>query len=67
MGTAANATHREQWNKGKIVDAVQMWNKTAGLKAEDFLFPSRSHDSPHLGTRQYGRTLERWESRSMMP
>ncbi len=141
MGTAANATHREPWNKGKIVgqkapfklkdiwalrvrlqmenrvrelalfnlgidsklrgcdlvalkvrdvchgdqvasravvmqhktqrpvqfevtqaarDAVQKWIKTAGLRSDDFLFPSRIHDSPHLGTRQYARILEGW-------
>ena len=33
-------------------DALQAWIKLAGLKSEDFLFPSRLHDSPHLGTRQ---------------
>ena len=33
-------------------DAVQAWIKVAGLKSEDFLFSSRLHDSPHLGTRQ---------------
>jgi len=141
MGTTANATHREPWNKGKIVgqkapfklkdiwalrvrlqmenrvrelalfnlgvdsklrgcdlvalkvrdvchgdqvasravvmqhktqrpvqfeitpaarDAVQKWIKTAGLKSDDFLFPSRIHDSPHLGTREYARILEGW-------
>jgi integrase len=26
----------------------------------DFLFPSRLHDSPHLGTRQYARILGHW-------
>jgi integrase len=41
-------------------DAVQKWIKQAGLKADDFVFPSRIHDSPHLGTRQYARILERW-------
>lgn len=41
-------------------DALQKWIKTAGLKSENFLFPSRLHDSPHLGTRQYARILERW-------
>lgn len=141
MGTAANATHREPWNKGKIVgqkapfkpkeiwalrvrlqmegrvrelalfnlgidsklrgcdlvalkvrdvchgdqmatraivmqhktqrpvqfeitqatrDALQAWIRQAGLKPEDFLFPSRLHDSPHLGTRQYARILGHW-------
>ena len=34
-------------------DAVQRWIKQAGLRSEDFLFPSRMHRSPHLGTRQY--------------
>lgn len=38
-------------------DALQAWIKQAGLKPEDFLFPSRLHESPHLGTRQYGRLL----------
>ena len=39
-------------------DAVQKWIKQAGLRSEDFVFPSRIHDSPHLGTRQYARILE---------
>jgi len=41
-------------------DAVQAWIKHAGLKPEDFLFPSRLHNSPHLGTRQYTRILGGW-------
>ncbi|WP_246099564.1 tyrosine-type recombinase/integrase [Methylibium rhizosphaerae] len=41
-------------------DAVQAWIQLAGLKPEDFLFPSRLHDSPHLGTRQYARILGHW-------
>ena len=32
----------------------------AALKPEDLLFPSRPHNSPHLGTRQYARTLGHW-------
>jgi len=28
--------------------------------SDDFLFPSRIHGSPHLGTRQYARILEGW-------
>jgi len=39
---------------------VQAWIKQAGLRAEDYLFPGRIHDSPHLGTRQYARILEGW-------
>jgi hypothetical protein len=41
-------------------DAVQKWIKQAKLKSDDFVFPSRIHDSPHLGTRQYARILEHW-------
>jgi integrase len=41
-------------------EAVQKWIKQSGLKSDDFLFPSRMHDSPHLGTRQYARILEGW-------
>ena len=41
-------------------DAVQQWIKQGGLRSEDFLFPSRIHRSPHLGTRQYARILEGW-------
>ena len=41
-------------------DAGQAWIKQAELKSEDYLFPSRIHDSPHLGTRQDARILEGW-------
>ena len=41
-------------------DAVQKWIKQAGLRSDDLVFPSRIHDSPHLGTRQYARILEGW-------
>jgi integrase len=41
-------------------EALQACIKQAGLKVEDFLFPSRLHDSPHLGTRQYARILGHW-------
>jgi integrase len=33
-------------------EALQAWIKQSALKSEDFLFPSRLRDSPHLGTRQ---------------
>ena len=39
---------------------MQAWIKPAGPKQGDFLFPSRLHDSPHLGTRQYARILWHW-------
>ncbi len=41
-------------------DAIQAWIKHAGLKPDNFLFPSRIHDAPHLGTRQYARILGHW-------
>ena len=39
---------------------MQKWIKTAGLKSDDVLFPSRIHESPHLGTCQYARLLAGW-------
>lgn len=41
-------------------ETVQAWITKGGLKPENFLFPSRMHDSPHLGTRQYARILGHW-------
>lgn len=41
-------------------DALQKWIEAASLRSEDFLFPSRLHRSPHLGTRQYARILDHW-------
>jgi len=39
-------------------EAVQAWIHQAELKQEDFLFPSRLRDSPHLGTRFLGHWVE---------
>ena len=41
-------------------DALEAWIKQTGLRSEDFLFPSRIHNSPHLGTRQYSRIVDGW-------
>lgn len=41
-------------------DAVCQWVHMAGLRAENFLFPSHIHDSPHLSTRQYARIARAW-------
>ena len=41
-------------------DAVTAWIKEAKLVNDDFLFPSRVHELPHLGTRQYARILNSW-------
>jgi integrase len=39
-------------------DTLQRWIKHAGLRSDEFLFPSRIHGWPHLGTRQYARILK---------
>lgn len=41
-------------------DALGNWIRHAMLRAEDFLFPSRLHDSDHLSTRQYARIVDGW-------
>lgn len=41
-------------------EALQTWIRQAALKSDDFLFPSRLHESPHLGTRRYARVLGHW-------
>ena len=41
-------------------EAVAAWIRSASLRSEDFLFPSRVHDSPHLSTRQYARIVDTW-------
>jgi integrase len=43
-------------------EAVETWTRKAGLRPDDYLFPSRVHRSPHLGTRQYARILDGWVS-----
>ncbi len=40
--------------------SVFTWIRHAGLKAEDYLFPSRDTIVPHLSTRQYARIVEAW-------
>lgn len=36
------------------------WIAKAGLKAEEYLFSSRLHKSPHITTRQYARIVRYW-------
>jgi len=43
-------------------EAVEAWIRKAGLRSDDYLFPSRVRRSPHLGTRQYARILDGWVS-----
>ena len=41
-------------------DAVTACINEAKLVNDDFLFPTRVNESPHLGTRQYARILNSW-------
>ena len=41
-------------------DAVSEWIKEAKLWQDDYLFPSRIHESPHIGTRQYAHIVDSW-------
>ena len=41
-------------------EAAEGWIKSAALRADDYLFPSRLHASAHLGTRQYARIVDGW-------
>ena len=41
-------------------NSIYAWLEYAKLRSEDFLFPSRIHDSPHLSTRQYARIVNAW-------
>lgn len=42
--------------------SIAAWINSAKLGGDDFLFPSRLHDSPHLSTRQYARIVHQWAS-----
>ncbi len=41
-------------------DAVTVWISKAHLKSDQFLFPSRIHDSPHISNRQYAKIVDQW-------
>jgi integrase len=41
-------------------DAVAAWIAAAHLKPEQYLFPSRVSESPHVSTRQYSRIVGSW-------
>src|SRR4029450_9189608 len=44
----------------KTRGAARAWVTAAHLKPEQFLFPSRMSESPHLSTRQYSRIVGSW-------
>ena len=41
-------------------NVLETWINEVGLKTDQYLFPSRIHQSPHLSTRQYARIVEQW-------
>ena len=41
-------------------DAVANWIASAHLKPDQYLFPSRVSESPHVSTRQYSRIVGSW-------
>ncbi len=40
--------------------AVAAWIEKANLHTEEYLFPSRINNSPHVSTRQYARIVHGW-------
>jgi integrase len=40
--------------------AVGAWLAKSKVRSDDYLFPSRQCNSPHLSTRQYARIVGRW-------
>lgn len=41
-------------------EAVAAWIAKANLSSEQYLFPGRLKQSPHITTRQYARIVHRW-------
>lgn len=41
-------------------ESVLKWIEEAGLRSDDYLFPSRVQESSHIGTRQYARIVSHW-------
>ena len=41
-------------------DTLAAWLRQRGLRASDWLFPSRSRPGQYLTTRQYGRLVDDW-------
>jgi hypothetical protein len=52
-----NATAVQFENTEQTRDAVAAWITAAHLKLEQFLFPRRVSEWPHLSTRQYSRIV----------
>lgn len=41
-------------------EALTHWLDRRGRRSDDWLFPSRSRDGQHIGTRQYARLVDGW-------
>jgi integrase len=41
-------------------DAIAQWLAIRGRRDDDWLFPSRSRQGEHIGTRQYARLVDSW-------
>ena len=41
-------------------DSLWAWISQDHLQSDQYLFPSRIHNSPHLSTRQYARIVQNW-------
>ena len=41
-------------------DSIVAWVANAHLTSDQFLFPSRKHESPHVSTRQYAKIVHKW-------
>ena len=41
-------------------EALGHWLERRGRRRDDWLFPSRSRDGQHIGTRQYARLVDAW-------
>jgi len=43
-------------------ESICDWIEKSNLKTNDFLFPSRIHETPHITTRHYARIVKSWVS-----
>ena len=41
-------------------ESISRWISHAGLRPDDYLFPSRQNKSAHVSTRQYSRLVKEW-------
>jgi len=41
-------------------ESITDWIEKSNLNSQDFLFPSRIHETPHITTRHYARIVKSW-------